>query len=227
MTKPTKWVCVQRRLRSAWAFAKSDQSLRFRMKKAWVLSYPLIAHRRLWSDWADVQADLSLRWAQSYFVGFVRSRLIFFNLSRFASQTRQNQRPVFVIRWWNQLPEDSRNLGERQWYCLWCGTNNEWTGGKTERNWASDTRYTSVSMFGRGIYSRNQFHFSDIHHSMNTMEYVQSKWRTKGATLTLHRTHCVHTSINVRKMKLIFYSYSLFYIAFVHYLWSFDSNLIK
>ena len=25
-TKPTKWPCVQRRLRSAWAFAQSDQS---------------------------------------------------------------------------------------------------------------------------------------------------------------------------------------------------------
>ena len=29
MTKPTKWLCAQRRLRSAWAFAQSDQSLRF------------------------------------------------------------------------------------------------------------------------------------------------------------------------------------------------------
>ena len=28
MTKPTKWVCVQRKLRSAWASAQSDQSLR-------------------------------------------------------------------------------------------------------------------------------------------------------------------------------------------------------
>ena len=27
MTKPTKWVCAQRRLRSAWAYAQSDQSL--------------------------------------------------------------------------------------------------------------------------------------------------------------------------------------------------------
>ena len=27
-TKPTKWVCAQRRLRSAWASAQSDQSLR-------------------------------------------------------------------------------------------------------------------------------------------------------------------------------------------------------
>ena len=28
MTKPTKWVCAQRRLRSAWASAQSDQNLR-------------------------------------------------------------------------------------------------------------------------------------------------------------------------------------------------------
>ena len=34
-----------------------------RMKKAWVLSYPLSTQRRIWSDWADAQADLSLRWA--------------------------------------------------------------------------------------------------------------------------------------------------------------------
>ena len=65
-----------------------------RMKKAWVLSYPLSAQWRLWSDWADAQADLSLRWeympfcwfchkaAQmhekhiDHFVGFVTRRLI-------------------------------------------------------------------------------------------------------------------------------------------------------
>ena len=41
-----------------------------RMKKPWVLSYPMSAHRILWSDWIDAQADLSLRWAHSL-VGFV------------------------------------------------------------------------------------------------------------------------------------------------------------
>ena len=59
MTKPTKWLCAQRRLRSAWASAKSDQSLR-------------CPHE----DWADAQADLSLRWAHTHFVGFVMSWLI-------------------------------------------------------------------------------------------------------------------------------------------------------
>ena len=63
MTKPPKWhVCP----------AKTDQPghppslirvFAIRMKKAWVLSYPLSAQRRLWSDWADPQADLSFCWA--------------------------------------------------------------------------------------------------------------------------------------------------------------------
>ena len=46
-----------------------------RMKKPWVLSYPLSAQWRFWSDWADAQADLSLRWVHGNFVGFVMSRL--------------------------------------------------------------------------------------------------------------------------------------------------------
>ena len=41
-----------------------------RMKKAWVLSYPLSAQRRLCSDWAEAQADLSLRWAHMPFCWF-------------------------------------------------------------------------------------------------------------------------------------------------------------
>ena len=42
-----------------------------RMKKAWLLSYPLSTKQRLWSDGANAQADLRLRWAQSHFIGFV------------------------------------------------------------------------------------------------------------------------------------------------------------
>ena len=48
-----------------------------RIKKAWVISYPLSAQRRLWSDWADAQAELSLRWVHTHFVGFVISWLSF------------------------------------------------------------------------------------------------------------------------------------------------------
>ena len=76
MTKPTKWLCAQRRLRSAWAFAKSSQSL----LSAWI-SYPLRAQWWLQSDWADAQADQSLRWAHSHFVGFVMRRLWITNCS--------------------------------------------------------------------------------------------------------------------------------------------------
>ena len=72
-TKPTKWLCAQRRLRSVWASAQSDQSLR-RIKEAWILSYTLRAQRRLWSDWADAQTDLSLCWAHTHFVVFFSCR---------------------------------------------------------------------------------------------------------------------------------------------------------
>ena len=43
MTKPTKWVCTQRRLRSAWASAQSDQSLRC---PHWVTLCPLLPFER-------------------------------------------------------------------------------------------------------------------------------------------------------------------------------------
>ena len=71
MTKPTKWVCAQRRLGSAWASAQSDQSLR-------------CPHEESLGPWLPIkrtaktqitQTDLSLRWAQSHIVGFVMSRL--------------------------------------------------------------------------------------------------------------------------------------------------------
>ena len=55
--------------------------------------------------------------------------------------------------------------------------------------------------------------------------HVQSKCHPKGVTLTLHGTYCVHTTVNLRKMKLISYIYTCFYIVFVHYLWNFVLNL--
>ena len=56
-----------------------DSVFAVRMKKAWVLSYPLSAQQRLWSDRSDAQADLSLRWTHTDFVVFVMLRLIFSN----------------------------------------------------------------------------------------------------------------------------------------------------
>ena len=75
MTKPTKWVCPQRRLRSDWAFAQSDQSLCCPHEES--LGPYVLTERttKLWSGWANVQADLSLRWAHTHSVGLVISWL--------------------------------------------------------------------------------------------------------------------------------------------------------
>ena len=95
MTKPTKWVCVQRRLWSAWASTQSDQSLhcafngQLRSEDSdqpghppswsesslcvqWTAKDPRFLHADSedWSDWADAQADL-IRWGHTQFVGFV------------------------------------------------------------------------------------------------------------------------------------------------------------
>ena len=45
---------------------------------------------------------------------------------------------------------------------------------------------------------------------MNATGHVQSKWYPKGVILTLHGTRCVHTSMNLRKIKFISYIYTLF-----------------
>ena len=81
MTIPTKWLCAQRRLRSAWASAQSDQSLRCPHEEA---LGPLLCIER------TAQSDLSLRRAHTNFVGFVMSWLIctylnFFNFSYLAT----------------------------------------------------------------------------------------------------------------------------------------------
>ena len=69
--RPEMWycngMCAQRRLRSAWASAQPGHPpslirvFAARMKKAWVLSYPLSEQRRLRSDWADAQAKTPIR----------------------------------------------------------------------------------------------------------------------------------------------------------------------
>ena len=68
-----------------------------RMKKAWVLSYPLSAQRRLWSDWADAQADLSLRWAHSHNVGFAMRWVI----CRVVDTNVMTSRPVRLEMLWS------------------------------------------------------------------------------------------------------------------------------
>ena len=41
ITKPTKWLCAQWRLRSAWAFAQSDQNLRCPLEQSWGHKLPI------------------------------------------------------------------------------------------------------------------------------------------------------------------------------------------
>ena len=81
VTKPTKRVCAQRSLRSAWASAQSDQSLRCALN-GWLRT------PAFFMGTADAQADLSLCWAHNHIVGFVMRRLIcLFALSRVLDYT--------------------------------------------------------------------------------------------------------------------------------------------
>ena len=74
MTKPTKWVCAQRGLRSAWASAQSDQILRCPHGET---LGPLLPIECTSKTLADAQADLSHRWEYTHFVGFVMPWLIY------------------------------------------------------------------------------------------------------------------------------------------------------
>ena len=74
MIKPTKWVCAQRRLRSAWASAQSDQSLRCAHEES-LGPYLSIGRTAKTLIKLGGHPDLSLRWAHTHSVGFVMSRL--------------------------------------------------------------------------------------------------------------------------------------------------------
>ena len=66
-------MCAQQRLRSAWASAQSDQSLRCPHEES---LGPLLPIERTVKT-LTAQSDQSLSWAHSHFVGFVMGRLIF------------------------------------------------------------------------------------------------------------------------------------------------------
>ena len=97
MTKPTKWLCAQRRLRSAWASAQSDQSLRCVGPKL-----SSCGQRRLWSDWADAQADLSRRWAHSLLVLSCRGSFVSFKRLLRLSHQNKSSRCVKHSENWTQ-----------------------------------------------------------------------------------------------------------------------------
>ena len=70
MTKPTKWLCAQRRLRSAWAFPQSDQSLCYALYRKLKTQGFFTADSEDSDDWMDAQADPSLRCAHRSFCWF-------------------------------------------------------------------------------------------------------------------------------------------------------------
>ena len=70
MTKPTKWRAPSEDSDQPGHLPSLIRVFAVRMKKAWVLSYPLSAQWRHWSVWEDAQADLSLGWAHMPFCWF-------------------------------------------------------------------------------------------------------------------------------------------------------------
>ena len=63
--------CAQRRLRSAWASAQSDQSSQSGWRKLGSLATHWAHGKDSGQTGRNAQADLSLRWAHTHFVGFV------------------------------------------------------------------------------------------------------------------------------------------------------------
>ena len=112
MTKPTKWHVRQ---------AKTDQPghppspirvFAVRMKKAWVLSYPLRAQRRLWSDRAEAQADLSLRWAYMPFCRFCHALAHISGVLVKADQRLHCSSEDILDSW---LPKECEDSGQTAW----------------------------------------------------------------------------------------------------------------
>ena len=93
-------MCAQQRLRSAWASAQSDESLRCPHEEAWVLSYQLSIQRRLWTDWPDAQSSLG----HSNFVGFFVRRLKFRKIS-----VPVTLRPSFISKFYKSSYLDSHS----------------------------------------------------------------------------------------------------------------------
>ena len=86
VTKPTKWLCTQRR-QSAWASAQSDQSLRCPHEES---LGPYLSIKRTAKTLIRLGRRpgwLSFRWANSHFVGFVTRRLNFVCLNLQSSVT--------------------------------------------------------------------------------------------------------------------------------------------
>ena len=116
MTKLTKWLCAQRRLRSVWSECL--------LCAQWVAKDSKFLHARIWSDWADAQADLSLRWAHMPFCWFCHEAAHFMLTGLHPgcpSQREQRYRYVFCRPWFRtSFLKGSRGRGRccgRHWTC--------------------------------------------------------------------------------------------------------------
>ena len=81
MTKPTTWLVRPAKTQIGLGIRPVWSVFAVRIKKAWVLGYPLSAQRRFWSDWADEQADLGLLWERTSFCWFCRAAFLIHLLS--------------------------------------------------------------------------------------------------------------------------------------------------
>ena len=112
-----------------------------RIKKPWILSYPLSAHRRLWSDWAYAQADLSLCWVHSHYVGFVMRGLKRVYLPYFAMYYARSRiiRTWFLVSIWLEKVLFPYIIRSNFWASVpWCinTSKSEFSGGKFGRKQA-------------------------------------------------------------------------------------------
>ena len=106
MTKPTKWLCAQRRLRSAWASAQSDQSS---LCAQWVAKDPSFLHAD--SEASDQTGRMPrLIWFFAghtcHFVGFVMRWLIL------------PRSTIIILPFWKSFPLSSNCLLRPEIYGL-------------------------------------------------------------------------------------------------------------
>ena len=93
MTKPTKWHVRPAKTQISLGICPVWSVFAVRMKKAWMLSYPMSTQWRLWSDWAD--ARLIWVFAGCTVILLVLSWLIWCSSWKFESQ------PNTVEKWTN------------------------------------------------------------------------------------------------------------------------------
>ena len=132
MTKPTKWVCAQRRLSSAWASAQSDQSFRCPHEESLGLKLPIKRISKTlvrlggcsgWSEsslgaeslclFCHVAAQLSYDMSRNHHV-YVATKTMY--VSKTVKDAIQNG---FNKKIWSMLDDHPRFIQGHFYYLLW------------------------------------------------------------------------------------------------------------